>query len=91
MTDAPTIVHGWDISLNHGAMVELTDGTLSNFWYYTDMAGSAAKSKKRGHRMSPEILKIKDKHVKGRTSQMPSISIFISLTNVDNSYLGSDS
>jgi Holliday junction resolvasome RuvABC endonuclease subunit len=57
-------VHGWDISLNHGAMVELTDGELSNFWYYTDLAGSAAKSKKRGHRIDPDIFKIKDKHVR---------------------------
>lgn len=56
---------GWDVSLNHGAMVELTDGSLSNFWYYTDLAGAAAKSKNRGYRVPPEILKIKDKHIKG--------------------------
>jgi len=59
-----TVVHGWDISLNHGAMVELTDGELTNFWYYTNMAGSAAKSKKRGHRIPPEFDKIPDRHIK---------------------------
>lgn len=44
-------VHGWDISLNHGAVVELTDGELSGFWYYTDVAGSAARSKEHGFRL----------------------------------------
>lgn len=57
------VVHGWDISLNHGAMVELVDGTLANFWYYTTLAGSASKSK-RGTRLPPEFEKIKDRHVR---------------------------
>lgn len=55
-------VLGCDISLNHGGIVELTDGELSNFWYYTDLAGSAGRSK-RGHRM-PTWTKIKDRQVK---------------------------
>lgn len=63
MPSESTIVHGWDISLNHGAMVELTDGEMSNFWYYTTLAGSAGKSK-RGTRIPPEFDKIKDRHVK---------------------------
>lgn len=58
-------VLGMDISMNHGAIVELTDNKLTNFWYYTEYAGSAAKSKKRGYRLDPEILKIKDKHIRG--------------------------
>lgn len=60
-----TKVLGMDISMNHGAIVELTGDKLTNFWYYTEYAGSAAKSKKRGFRLDPEILKIKDKHAKG--------------------------
>jgi len=57
-----TKVLGCDLSLNHGAAVELTDGKLSNFWYYTDFAGSAGKSK-RGHRVPPQT-KVKDRQVK---------------------------
>jgi len=51
---------GMDISLNHGAIVELSDGDLSNFWYYTSLAGSANVSK-RGTRIDPAIFKPKDK------------------------------
>lgn len=53
---------GGDLSLNHGALVELTDGGMTNFWYYTDQAGSAKKSEKRGIRMP--VWKTKDRHVK---------------------------
>jgi len=31
-----TKVQGWDISLNHSGIVELTDGALSNFWFVSD-------------------------------------------------------
>ena len=58
-----TKVHGWDVSLNHGAMVELTDGELTNFWYYTDIAGAAIRSK-RGTRLDPAIFKQTDRHQK---------------------------
>jgi Holliday junction resolvasome RuvABC endonuclease subunit len=51
---------GMDISLNHGAIVELVDGELSNFWYYTSLAGSANISK-RGYRIDPAVFKFKDK------------------------------
>ncbi len=61
----PVKIVGADLSLNHGALIELTDGTLSNFWYYTDYAGSAAKSKKRGFRIPPAIFKHKDRHQLG--------------------------
>jgi len=44
-------VQGWDISLNHGAVTELTDGELTGFWYYTDVAGSALRSAKHGFRL----------------------------------------
>jgi Holliday junction resolvasome RuvABC endonuclease subunit len=40
-----TVVQGWDVSLNHAAFVELTDGELTNLWYVTDNAGSAKRSK----------------------------------------------
>ncbi|MGW8177319.1 MAG: hypothetical protein ACWGQW_00760 [bacterium] len=56
-------VIGADLSLNHGAIIQLNDGQLADFWYYTDLAGSAGKSKKRGHRM-PTWSKIKDRQVK---------------------------
>jgi Holliday junction resolvasome RuvABC endonuclease subunit len=56
-------VLGMDISLNHGAIIELTGGKLSNFWYWTDLAGAANKSK-RGYRLDPQIQKIKDKQLK---------------------------
>lgn len=42
---------GWDISLNHGAVVQLKDGELDNWWYYTDQAGSAARSTEHGARV----------------------------------------
>ena len=51
---------GLDISLNPGAIVELTDVELSNFWYYTNLAGSAKQSK-RGCRVDPAIFKLGDK------------------------------
>lgn len=44
-------IQGWDVSLNHGAFVELTDGKLTNLWYVTDVAGSANRDKKRGQRL----------------------------------------
>lgn len=36
-----TRIHGWDISLNHGAVVELVKGKVERFAYYTDIAGAA--------------------------------------------------
>lgn len=44
------IYQGWDISLNHGAVVQLRDGELDGLWYYTDVAGSADRSKANGFR-----------------------------------------
>lgn len=55
-------VLGMDISLNHGGVVELTDGEISNFWYYTSLAGSANRSR-RGWRIDPSVYKPKDKLV----------------------------
>lgn len=55
-------VHGWDVSLNHSAFVELIDGKLSNFWYWTDAAGSANRSKEHGHRLM--LLKTKERQTK---------------------------
>jgi len=31
----PTKVQGWDVSLNHAAMVEFTDGIFTNWWFVT--------------------------------------------------------
>lgn len=38
------IVHGADLALNHGAVVQLKDGELDNFWYYTDIVGAYRRS-----------------------------------------------
>jgi len=35
---------GGDLSLNHGAVVELTAGELTGFWYYTTLAAAAKRS-----------------------------------------------
>lgn len=61
---ARIVVQGWDVSLNHAAMVELTDGELSDFRYVTDKAADAAASKKRGARINVE--KLKKQHGKDR-------------------------
>lgn len=56
-----TIVQGWDISLNHGAVVELKDGELNDFFYWTTTASSANKSKNNGSRL--KLLKTKDRQL----------------------------
>ncbi len=45
-------VIGFDISLNHGAAFELTDGKQTWFSYYTVVAGVASRHK-NGHRLPP--------------------------------------
>jgi len=45
------IYQGWDISLNHGAVVQLKDARLDKFWYYTNVAGSASRPGGHGHRL----------------------------------------
>lgn len=52
-------IHGWDISLNHSAFVQLDDGKLTGFWYLTDLVGSADRSKEHGIRLS--LPKTKDR------------------------------
>lgn len=57
------VVHGWDISLNHGAIVQLRDGELDGFWFYSDKAGSVARAKKHGARVElPTPTRQPDKH-----------------------------
>ena len=57
-----TIVHGWDLSLNHAGLVELRDGEPSWFRYVTSHAGAAKKSKKHGVRLKLDVpSKFKDK------------------------------
>lgn len=51
-----TVVQGWDVSLNHSAMVELTDGELTDFRYVTDKAADA-KASPRGERINVEAMK----------------------------------
>jgi hypothetical protein len=55
---------GLDISMNHGAAVALDDaGKVVDFAYYTDVAGSAVRSSKRGTRLV--LPKTEDKHIFG--------------------------
>lgn len=56
------IVQGWDLALNHSGYVELTNGKLTNFWYITHKAGSAARSKEHGHRLV--LPKTKDRQIR---------------------------
>lgn len=59
------IVQGMDISLNHGAVVQLRDGELDDFWYYTNIAGAAARSKEHGFRIEmPTPTKEPDKQIR---------------------------
>lgn len=44
-----TVVYGCDLSLNHGAIVELRDGILSDQWFWSTKAGQAKK--KNGTRL----------------------------------------
>jgi Holliday junction resolvasome RuvABC endonuclease subunit len=53
---------GLDLALNHIGAVELTDGEMSNFWYVTDILGSANKSKLHGTRLV--LPKTKERQVK---------------------------
>lgn len=59
------IVQGWDISLNHGAVVQLRDGELDDYWFYSDKAGSVKRARKHGERVAiPTPTKQPDKHVR---------------------------
>jgi len=54
-----------DISLNHGAIVQLRDGDLDGFFYYTDKAGAADRSKEHGFRVEvPTPTKQPDKQIR---------------------------
>jgi hypothetical protein len=44
-------VVGFDLALNHMAAVELTDGVMTNHWFVTDIAASAARGKGVGLRL----------------------------------------
>jgi hypothetical protein len=58
-------VQGWDISLNHGAVVQLRDGELDDFWFYSDKAGSVTRAKKHGERVElPTTTRQPDKHIR---------------------------
>lgn len=52
---------GFDLSLNHSAAVELTDGIMSNFWYITDKVGISKKCMNGVHLPLP---KTQDKEFK---------------------------
>ncbi len=55
-------VMGLDLSLGHGAAVELTRGKLSGWWIYTSTAGVDKKvGKEHSQRIPAEILKHPDK------------------------------
>ena len=55
------IVHGYDLALNHGGFVELTDGEITNFWYISSKAGAANKSKNHSFRLI--LAKNKDRQI----------------------------
>jgi len=44
-------IMGCDVSLNHSAFVLLEDGELADFWYFTNIVGSANRSNKHGTRL----------------------------------------
>jgi len=48
-------VQGWDLSLRHGGSVELADGELQQFWYVTDIVGSAKKSERGTLLKDPKV------------------------------------
>jgi len=48
-------VQGWDLSLRHGGFVELADGELQQFWYVTDIVGSAKKSERGTLLKDPKV------------------------------------
>jgi Holliday junction resolvasome RuvABC endonuclease subunit len=52
------ISQGWDISPNHGAMVQLVDGVLDAYRFYTTVAADAVHQ--NGRRIT--LLKEKDRH-----------------------------
>jgi Holliday junction resolvasome RuvABC endonuclease subunit len=59
------VVQGWDISLNHGAVVQLRNGELDAYWFYSDKAGSVARGKKHGARVElPTPTRQPDKHIR---------------------------
>lgn len=66
MTKRPAvIVQGWDISLNHGAVVQLRDGKLDGYWFYSDKAGSVTAAKAHGTRVDlPTTTRQPDKHIR---------------------------
>lgn len=60
--DGDVVVQGMDLSLNHGAVVQLRNGALDTFWYYTDQAGSASRCHGIGYRLTLDGKA--DKHTK---------------------------
>lgn len=46
-----TTYWGCDLSLGHGAIVQLKNGKLDNFWFWTEKAGVAKLGKEHGSRM----------------------------------------
>jgi hypothetical protein len=56
-------VMGMDLSLRHGAVIELDEDLNWNHWYYTDRAGTAARSE-TGQRIPPAIFKTDDFHLR---------------------------
>lgn len=59
-----TIIHGTDLALNHGATVQLTDGVLTGFWYYTDAAAAFKKGEREGISQRVPTFKTPDRQQK---------------------------
>lgn len=45
------LTQGWDISLNHGAVVQLRNGELDAYWFYTDKVVKTAGQRRHGMRI----------------------------------------
>lgn len=59
------LVQGWDISLNHGAIVQLRNGELDGYWFYSDKAGSVVRGKGHGARVElPTPTRQPDRHIR---------------------------
>lgn len=54
-------VVGFDLALNHMAAVELTDGVMTDHWFMTDIAATAAKANGHGVRLAKP--KTKEKQI----------------------------
>jgi len=70
-------VHGYDLALTHSAVVELTDGELTGYWYITPNKTSYKKGLDGDHSTLLNVKKMEDK----QQMHMERLSIFRSWLN----------